>query len=102
MVIYAPTLLALDTRVLMAVYNNNKTARESNHPERPAMISNLVEIKFIENTYVVQANNGAYSMLLKIEFTPDMVPSKTEYTRPGIQTIKQAPEQTPVKPAIKQ
>ncbi|HEX7847088.1 MAG TPA: hypothetical protein VF476_14905 [Chitinophagaceae bacterium] len=101
MVIYPPTLLLLDTRVLMAVYNHNKNVSEINHPERPGRISNLVEIKFTENTYAVQANNGAYSMLLKIEFTPDVViaPSKTVFTRPKVETLRQDPQQVSAKVA---
>lgn len=99
MVIYAPTLLVLDTRVLMAVYSHNKFVRESNYHDRPNSISPLVEIKFIENTYAVQTSNGAYSMLLKIEFTPDVVitPSKTKILPQKIETIRQEPQQIPVK-----
>jgi hypothetical protein len=99
MVIYVPTLLVLDTRVLTAVYSHNKFVRESNYHDKPNSISSLVEIKFIENTYAVQTNNGAYSMLLKIEFTPDVVitPSKTKIMPPKPGTIKQEPEQIPAR-----
>ncbi|MGN6292434.1 MAG: hypothetical protein ACTHMV_06770 [Chitinophagaceae bacterium] len=105
MVIYPPTLLILDTRVLIAVYNHNKSIRESNYHDKPYQISNLVEIKFVENTYAIQTSNGAYSLLLKIEFTPDVVTtptgittlSKTGITRPKAETIRQTPEQMSVK-----
>lgn len=91
MVIYPPTLLVLDTRVLMAVYNHNKSVSSSTHPERGSIISGFTEIKFIENTYAVTTSNGSYSLLLKIEFTPDQVslPSKTVVTEPKFTTIKQ-------------
>ena len=90
MVIYPPTLLALDTRVLMHVYNNNKNWGHSNR-ERPNIISDLTEIKFIENTYAVAANNGSYSMTLRIEFTPDQ---QTISPPPPAPTASAAPKYT--------
>jgi hypothetical protein len=98
LVIYPPTLLALDTKVLMAVYNHNKSVADNSnsmHPERPRnIISGYTEIKFIESTYAVATSNGSYTLLLKIEFIPDQVtapvpPSKTVFTGSVISTIKQ-------------
>jgi hypothetical protein len=92
MVIYPPTLLLLDTRILNSVYSYNKSIRESTYHDRPSYISDLLEINFIENTYAIATSNGSYSLTLKIEFTPDpppVTPSKTVLTAPAISTFKQ-------------
>lgn len=106
MVIYPPTLLALDTRVLMAVYNHNRSVSSSTHRERGSIISGFTEIKFIENTYAVATSNGSYSLTLRIEFTPDqqtisppppapIAPAAPKYTKqPVVNTFPNQPPNT--------
>lgn len=88
-IVYPPTLLALDTRILMSVISYNKYVQAnagSTHPERPRnYISGAVEIVFTEETYAIEANNGKYSILLNIEFIPDVVPAP-----PAISKLPQA------------
>jgi hypothetical protein len=91
MVIYPPTLLVLDARVLTYVSINNQIAQDINRRDRPMQISPYLDINFIENTYAVQTSNGKYSMKLKIEFTPivNVPPSKTKILPPKIPILKQ-------------
>jgi hypothetical protein len=92
--LYNPTLLVLDTRVLISYYNHNKRAREINHREGPKTISGLIENVTTEDTYAVTTSNGSYSITLRIEYTPDPVaispppPLKTKATKsPVIHTF---------------
>lgn len=92
--LYNPALLILDTKVLMAVYNYNKSIAAINHPERGSLLSDVVEIVFTENTYAIVTSNGSYSLKLRIEFTPDapaLAPSPKWSLAPTktVNTIKQ-------------
>ena len=78
LVVYSPTLLVLDTKVLWGLYMNNYTAT---HPqpgtshaatESRTDFINGVNIPFKENTYAIETSNGSYSVFLRIEFTPDV------------------------------
>jgi len=73
LVIYPPTLIVLDTRVLNALFINNKS---SQYREGPNYITGI-NIPFVENTYAVTTSNGSYSIFLKIEFIPDPVASNS-------------------------
>jgi hypothetical protein len=82
-IVYPPTLLCLDTRLLMSVVNHNKSVQAnvgSTHPERPNNISGVVEIVFTENTYYITTSNGQYSIKLNIEFIPDPVSAPASNT----------------------
>jgi hypothetical protein len=72
---YPPTLLVLDTRVLGALYLNNQNSLRNAQQglSAPSFISGK-EILFEENTYNIQSSNGNYTVFLKIEFTPDVLP----------------------------
>jgi hypothetical protein len=73
---YPPTLLVLDTRVLGALYLNNQNAiRSANAGTSGPKLINGTEIWFEESTYNIQSSNGTYSVFLRIEFTPDVLPS---------------------------
>ena len=76
-IVFPPTLLALDTRILMSVISHNKYVQAnagSSHPERPRnYISGAVEIVFTEETFGIAINNGQYSIHLNIEFIPDVI-----------------------------
>ena len=87
-VIYPPTLLVLDTRVLSALASNNYSASQTSagHPDRPDYITGL-DIPFVENTYAIETSNGNYSLRLKIEFIRDI----TTETTPTITKTKTLP-----------
>lgn len=76
-IVYPPTLLCLDTRLLMSVVNHNKSVQAnagSTHPERPSYISGVIDIVFTENTdHIISTSNGQYSIKLNIEFIPDVI-----------------------------
>lgn len=87
-IVYPPTLLCLDTRLLMSVVNHNKSVQAnagSTHPERPSYISGVVEIVFTENTdHNISTSNGQYSIKLNIEFIPDVVSAPVSNTMPPL------------------
>ncbi len=87
-IVYPPTLLCLDTRLLMSVVNHNKSVQAnagSTHPERPSYISGVVEIVFTENTdHNITTSNGQYSIKLNIEFIPDVVSAPVSNTPPPL------------------
>ncbi len=84
--LYVPAILLLDTKALITFYNHNKSAIENNHPERPSILSGIMEMTFTEDTYALTTSNGSYSLKLKVEFTPDMVPSLTPPPPPAKNT----------------
>jgi len=100
MVVYPPTLLVLDTRVLSALATNNYSASQTSagRRDKPSLITGI-HIPFIEESYAIQTSNGSYSMFLKIEFIPDPTPATTlnEPAAPPIKlfnTIKTLPRKT--------
>jgi hypothetical protein len=73
MVIYPPTFLVLDTKVLSALASNNYDATRTDIPNRnkPGLITG-VTIPFTEASYAITTSNGSYTVAFKIEFIPDL------------------------------
>lgn len=79
LVVYPPTLLVLDTKLLYGLYINNHNAGNTgtSHAAKEAATDNIngVTINFKENTYAIETSNGSYSVTLGITFTPDQQPA---------------------------
>jgi hypothetical protein len=90
LVVYPPTLFALDTRILNALYLNNVSAGNTgfSHAEKESRRSFIagVTVNCIENTYNIETSNGSYSMFLRIEFTRDEPPATSTSGISGLPT----------------
>lgn len=74
LVVYPPTLVGLDTRILNALYYNNIPSNNTglSHAEKESRRYFIagVTVNCTEHTYNIETSNGSYSLFLRIEFTP--------------------------------
>lgn len=101
-VLFLPTLVLLDTRVLYAQYagNRNAVSTGTSHAEKESRgyVIDGVTITFRENNYNYPDSHGTYTMTLKIEFTPDTPPaSSAPVTMTPVKTIGPIKRDMPIK-----
>jgi hypothetical protein len=97
-ILFPPTIVALDTRILngLSINNINSGITGTSHAQKESQTTRIdgVTVTYKEETFSVANNNGIYSVFLRIEFTPDKEPATTSSAlsgQPTKTTIKNVP-----------
>jgi len=78
-ILFPPTLVALDTRILngLSINNINSGITGTSHASKESQTFRIdgLTVNFKEETFLIETSNGIYSVFLRIEFTPDKEPA---------------------------
>jgi hypothetical protein len=99
-ILFPPTLVALDTRILngLSINNINSGITGTSHANKESQTSTIdgVMVTFTEETFAIKTNNGIYSVFLRIEFTPDREPATGTSALSG-QTTRKTTKNVPTR-----